>query len=110
MRIHLRKSFSLLLLLLDNTDRVCAGQDAVEHDHYRRVEDLHCRAVHSQEHNNCKLQDLCNYHCPHTQIGQKRQSQGTQGHAAGDHNDAFLEAESVIKEAPDNSAQLKKID
>ena len=47
---------------------------------------------------------------PHTQIGQKRQSQGTQGHTAGDNNDAFLEAESVIKEAPDNSAQLKKFD
>ena len=42
-----RKSFFLLLILLDITDRVCARQDAVEHDHYPRVEDHHCRAVHS---------------------------------------------------------------
>ena len=48
------------------------------------------------------------YICLHTQICQKGQSQGTKGHTAGDHNDAFLEAESVIKVAPDNSAQLKK--
>lgn len=51
---------------------------------------------------------VTNFIWSHTQIGQKRQSQSSQGHTAGDHNDAFLEAESVIKEAPDNSAQLKK--
>ena len=104
MHIQLRNSSFLLLILLDITDRVCAGQDAVEHDHYRRVEDHHCRAVHSQEHYYYKLQDLSNSKWSHTQIGQKRQSQGTQGHTAGDHNNAFLEAESVIKVAPDNSA------
>ena len=47
MHIQLRNSFFLLLILLDVTDRVCARQDAVEHDHYRRVEDHYCRAVHS---------------------------------------------------------------
>ena len=40
----------------------------------------------------------------HTQKCKKRQPQGTEGHTAGDDNDASLEAESVIKEAPDNSA------
>lgn len=47
MYIQLRNIFFLFLILLDITDRVCAGQDAVEHDHYRRVKDHYCRAVHS---------------------------------------------------------------
>ena len=44
----------------------------------------------------------------HTQIGQKGQAQGTQGDTASDDDDASLEAETVIEEAPDDSAQLQR--
>ena len=43
-----------------------------------------------------------------TQIFQKGQAQGTQGDTASDDDDASLEAETVIEEAPDDSAKLQR--